>query len=338
MNKTGLILLEGPDGAGKTTLAEHICKRYNGTYIHRTWSKTMDVWEHHTEGLRLANDYLAEGKLVVMDRLYPSEMIYGKAFRNGGQYGDYNARSMERVFLRMAGVMVLAVPKNIEYIKAVHAEKFKKGLEHFDSVSAVAERYVDWAYGSKDRPVDGDLVEQQSALGGFIHLNANYPLVYNVIEDGDYMDDVADEIIARLEITRQRQFSAALDTNTPNVLGHKAMAKFLFIGERVGDPKGWSRWPFYGKRYSPDFLNRALHELRFNETHGAWTNAWDESNCLPKIYAEAPHLKVIPLGREAERRCNQLRIPIHYSVPHPSYAMRFDRANYVEELRKALEL
>lgn len=335
----GLIVLEGPDGAGKTTLAEHICNKYDGLYVHRTWSKTMDVWEHHTEGLRIAHENYRD-RLVVVDRLFPSEMIYGKSLRNGGQYGDYNARSMERVLSRMSPVLGLVVPKNIEYVKDVHRRKWEQGLEHFDTVEDIAVRYVDWVEGSIVRPLNGDLIEQQSGLGGYKELRHDW-VHYDVEQQGAMMDEVADQMIEKLQQRRAAQFDFALDPDTPNVLGHKADAEYLVVGERVGDPSGWSRWPFYGNARSSDFLNRALHENKWNESRAIWTNAWDEANLLPRIYADKSDLKVVCLGREAERRCDQLKIPVHATVTHPSYEMRFNhhgekKPSYAQQLKEVL--
>lgn len=334
----GVIVLEGPDGAGKTTLAEHICEKYDGLYVHRTWSKTMDVWEHHTEGLRIAHDNYKH-RLVVIDRLYPSEMIYGRSLRNGGQYKGHNARSMERVLARMGAVMGLVIPHDIQYVVDTHARKFKAGLEHFPTVEDIAVRYVDWMEGSSDErysELPGDLIEQQTRLGGYKALRNDY-VHYDVTLHGKNMNLAAERFIDRLERRRDTQFVFALDNETPNVLGHKADGEYLFVGERVGDPAGWSRWPFYGKNRSSDFLNRTLHSLDFNESSGIWTNAWDEANLLPRIHGERPDLKVICFGREAERRCEQLRIPVHATVYHPSYAMRFNHYGpYADQLKEAL--
>lgn len=320
----GVIVLEGPDGAGKTTLAEHLCEKYDGLYVHRTWSKTMDVWEHHTEGLRIAHDNYKD-RLVVIDRLFPSEMIYGRSLRSGGQYGNHNARSMDRVLMRMGAVIGLAIPEDVEYVKTVHARKFAQGLEHFDTVEDIAVRYVDWMNGSTDPRynIDGDLIEQQTAMGGYKALRNDW-VHYDVTQHGKHMNLVAERFAEKLQRRRDTQFLFALDPTTPNVLGHKADAEYLIVGERVGDPTGWSRWPFYGNNRSSDYLNKNLHKILWEEKFAVWTNAWDEANLLPRIYAERPDLKVVCLGLEAERRVRQLKIPIYYTVSHPSYSMRFN--------------
>jgi hypothetical protein len=338
---TGVVLLEGPDGAGKTTLAEALCQKYGGHYVHRTWRKGMDVWDHHTEALQLA-DKLSHEQLVVIDRLWPSEAIYGKVFRKESDY-KHNSRAMDRVLLRLATIHVLCVP-DVDYVVETHGQRARAGGEMYSTVQEVAQRYWDWTFGSRyePRPRDGDITEQQAAMGGFLKLR-NDALHYDVNVDGTDLDFFCQKIEAHLRERQASQYAFALDPTTPNCLGHRMEAEYLFVGEQVGDLHSWSRWPFYARTHSPDFLNKALHELAFEEQKGLWNNAWDADNRLIHIWNERarPDLKVIPLGRKAEHRCKALGIPVHAAVPHPSWARRFNHHGqrgytYADQLKEVL--
>lgn len=318
---TGVVVLEGPDGAGKTTLAEELCKRYDGFYVHRTWRKGMDVWDHHTEALQIAHAR-AHQQLVVIDRLWPSEAIYGQIYRGESDY-KHNSRAMDRVLNRMAALYVLCVPRDVDYIKTVHGKRAAAGGEMYSTVDAVAQRYVDWMDGAEILTPVTDIVQQQAQAGGFLKTRSD-ACHYDVTTSGANLPQVCRGIEFLLERRRGKQWPFALDPATPNILGHRADAEFLFVGEQVGDLHAWSRWPFYARTHSPDFINRALHQIAFNEQRGAWTNAWDDDNRLPRIYEDSPHLKVIALGRKAERRCKALKIPVHAELPHPAWARRFN--------------
>lgn len=318
----GVIVLEGPDGAGKTTLAEALCKKYDGHYIHRTWRKGMDVFDHHTEALQIANQ-LAHEQLVVIDRLWPSEAIYGQVYRKESDY-KHNSRAMDRVLLRMSALYVLCVPRNPDYVRTIHARKHAQGLEMYDNIDQVTQRYIDWLDGNELADPVGDIIDQQAHFGGFLNDRGYGAFHYDVEQRGHELDKVVEELAEHLAWYRKQQWSFALDPNTPNILGHKLHAKYLFVGEQLGDLHSWSRWPFYARTHSPDFLNKSLHEIAFPERWGAWTNAWDEDNRLPHIVAASPHLKIVALGRKAERRLNALKIPVHAAVPHPSWARRFN--------------
>lgn len=337
---TGVLVLEGPDGAGKTTLAEALVERYDAHYVHRTWHKGIDVWDHHLEALIIANERSHE-QLVIIDRLHLSEQIYGRIYRGVAQQ-THNVRCFDRVLLKLAAINVMCVPRDLLYVHEVHARKHAAGQELYTTVDAVAKRYVELLDGNiftGDGP--GDYAEQQSRLGGLLWLRPEDTYHYDVTKQGHDLKRVGDELEAQLRKRQADQFTFSRDPAVPNCLGHRREAQYLFVGEQVGDLHSWSRWPFFARTHSPDFLNKALHELAFPENYGVWTNAWDEVNALPRIYAEKPALKVIALGRKAERRCAQLRIPVHAAVPHPSWARRFNHhgergKSYKQQLDEAL--
>jgi cytidylate kinase len=73
-----IIILEGPDGSGKTTLAKKIAKRFDGNRIH-TGGKMYTSKEFHKRVDYLIT--LSKGSAVnVIDRVpWISEMVYSKA-------------------------------------------------------------------------------------------------------------------------------------------------------------------------------------------------------------------------------------------------------------------
>lgn len=78
-----LIIIEGPDCSGKSTLAKHTAIQLNACYIHSTGAKTLHAGMHdyHKSQLQNAEVNLLQGKNVVMDRLWPSELVYGQILR-----------------------------------------------------------------------------------------------------------------------------------------------------------------------------------------------------------------------------------------------------------------
>lgn len=83
----GIIVLEGPDGTGKTTLAEELQDIYGAKVIHATWSPELekDMENYH---LGIINEALSccKDRLVVLDRSWISEFIYSEVYRNGTNY------------------------------------------------------------------------------------------------------------------------------------------------------------------------------------------------------------------------------------------------------------
>ena len=66
------IILEGPDGAGKTTLANQLMEKYGAKYFHSS-SKTENTQDYHIDLL------FNEGN-VVYDRFFIGEYVYSAVF------------------------------------------------------------------------------------------------------------------------------------------------------------------------------------------------------------------------------------------------------------------
>lgn len=81
-----LIIIEGPDCSGKTSLAKFIANKLNAAYFHSTYTPALSgqaQLDHLEQNLKNAEVCLTTSGLdVVMDRHWPSEHVYGKVLRN----------------------------------------------------------------------------------------------------------------------------------------------------------------------------------------------------------------------------------------------------------------
>jgi len=76
--KNPIIILEGPDGSGKTTFA----KNAGGHYLHASYRFRNNMVAYHLWLLKKAIE-LSETDHVVIDRWRLSEIVYGNVFRGG---------------------------------------------------------------------------------------------------------------------------------------------------------------------------------------------------------------------------------------------------------------
>src|ERR1041385_7985183 len=130
----GIVVIEGADASGKTTLASVLVDRYGASYLHSTVRK--EIWRWHVGALRLAVRR-SRDQLVVLDRLWLSELVYGSVFRGGPAY-DVGARCLDRVLRRFGAVTVLCAPRDLE----AQEKRWRDGRaagkhEHFDRVKEV---------------------------------------------------------------------------------------------------------------------------------------------------------------------------------------------------------
>lgn len=83
------LIIEGPDGAGKTTLAHDLCKRYGMAYHHEGPPPNPGAFEHY-------RSLLDWPEPTVFDRLHVGELVYGPLLRGGSQLTLEQANLLNR--------------------------------------------------------------------------------------------------------------------------------------------------------------------------------------------------------------------------------------------------
>jgi hypothetical protein len=335
----GIIVLEGPDGGGKTTLAATFGELYGARVLHATRYLPHRMWLRHVAYLRYACK-LAQDRLVVLDRGWISECVYGATFRGGARF-PHSARALDRVLLRHAAIHVMCLPRDLEVVVQNHARRAAGGGELFKTVREVAVRYEDLWSGSVVRPVTGDYVEQLSARGGVAQRGDWFRYDYT----RDDREQFARSMIRELRVQREPcddQDPRLLDHAYPNLVGCHQSARLLLVGEELGDRgRSGMPWPFCANDQSPEYLNRALSRIGFDETEAIWTNARTPDQWLPRLRTWSaryrPELVPVALGRVAERYLKNAGFEGIRHVRHPQHARRFDHhGQYHEELREVL--
>jgi hypothetical protein len=333
----GIILLEGADCSGKTTLARHLVDAYGARYLHGRVFK--DMWRSHVAMVRLALRWADEG-LVVIDRLWLSELIYGQIYRGGPSY-DLGARCLDRVLQRTGTVTVLCAPRDQRAQLVRHADRAALGGEAFTKIQDVVALYADLRDGNVARPGDGYLGQ----LTRFCDYTTRRDVVvYDLDTDGGRLKRFGAALVAQVEALRVNQLPAALRSDKQNLTGNLTTATVLLVGDHKAieacamGPRG-PRWPFcwHDGRSDATWLNAALHAIAHDETTTLITNAHYTDDYLPKLLA-CP-LRVVALGHHAEDRLRALGHVPDARVKHPPHYQRFyhaELADYAARLRIAI--
>lgn len=139
MNNSRIIILEGPDGGGKTTLAQRLAKEHHFRVI-KTGPPQPGENLLRSYSFSLASA-LADDRPVVFDRHYLGESIYGPILREADTLGEYGRDLLERV-CRARGVRVLVVLPNYERVYDAWAKKTEDLVEDPGQLHHVYQRYT----------------------------------------------------------------------------------------------------------------------------------------------------------------------------------------------------
>lgn len=141
----GIIILDGPDACGKTTLANKFIEKYGGTYIHLTYRFADKMPIYHAAMLRKALK-LSKSQLVIIDRLHVSEYIYAKVFRGGTKW-PWMLPMFNSLCRELNIPIIVCAPSTVKRGIEWFEETKSKRFEMYDDISKVIQEYID--YGNK---------------------------------------------------------------------------------------------------------------------------------------------------------------------------------------------
>lgn len=284
-----LIILEGVDGGGKSTLAQLLYERLRNDLGCRVLTRGQPKATPLEEYILDLDTYEpGSGEHVVCDRWHVGEMVYGPLYRSASRVGPVEDLYIE-MFLRAKGALVVLCHEDTDTITARLRSRGEDFLQH-EHVEHVQEWYLEWLH-------------RTSVIA--IAVSAGEASVDLILKWA---------IRADLEATRTiAPFSTYVGPPAPSV---------LLLGERRGNGQGAEEKhrtafvPYAGTsgRYLLESLlagcPRVVHRIGL-------ANALEEDQGVSQLSR-----RVVTLGRAAHRRLQEWYIP-HGEVPHPQFVRRF---------------
>lgn len=314
-------VLEGPDGTGKTTLAEYMAAQHGFTYAHCGPPET-DAVDFYLDRLREN-----EGP-VVSDRLHVGSWVYGTAFRNGPDMTDYEEWALEGYLLARGTVLVYCI-----VARDVVEQNLVRGPDNEDARTYEA---------PEKRELLRKLYDEYMRRTALLVVRYSYT-------DGD-MEDVARTVVDILQSDEslRPRFEAGM-------IGNSTTPTLVLVGEQPnGRPQTINRFRPLGDRV----MRRALRMIaRIHDRGGAFSRGpagrylfqtlraaglglydvcilnavqWDGRTISDLVEEDDGWFKritdagaeVVALGRVAARELERAGIS-YREAPHPSYVRRF---------------
>ena len=337
----GLIILDGPDGAGKTTLAKRIIERHGGTYLHLTYRWKNNMFEYHTAALHHAISK-CEKELVIIDRLWMSEVIYSTVYRGKSQW-PHMGRMMDRVIRKHAGMYVMCFAESMKFHNDMFMKLKTERVEMYNDTADVWALYYTLYHGGLTQSEYGIDYFEDLAQGPGMKARGDV-WKYSIDNEGRDMDGYIDRLMTCLVLRKGEQYKDALVGGYHNVLGYAPEAKYLFVGDKLSPARyNHVAWPFYAYKNSSLFLCEQLSIMGFDETEACWTNINEPDGAdVVEIMTSYYKLDVIYFGREALlglRDYNFSARPFRIEgTSHPAWHKRFKAKEdgLAEEIKEAI--
>lgn len=282
-----LIIVEGPDGGGKTTLSRQLAKQHGAAYTHLgPFKGVKHIGRLYVEAMLPA---LLGHQPVVLDRSWWSEPVYGAAFRGGrSRLSPVELRMLDRVALRCRARLVMCLPSVETCLTVFRQRRGQEMLEREEQLRQVHQGY------------------RQT-----IHDTALDVQVFNY-ERGPFEP--------RVELGSVPHSVACRSA------GHLA-AGLLLVGEGLGpvkEPDPLHQYPFvsFSRAGCSQWLTAQLLDAGVNENQLCWANA-DDPGLEALLSGDDGLTTVHALGQAAAVRLRELGRPDARAWPHPQHHKRF---------------
>lgn len=312
-NTRAITIFEGPDGAGKSTLAQEYAQLTRARYVHHGPYKQVG------DGLgRMFVESMLPALLgyqdVVLDRCWLSEPIYADAFRGGNdRVGMARARLLDRLALRCGAVVVKCLPP-WAFVKETFNSR--KAEEYLDDDAQLLAVYGDYQHGLNTHlhEVEHDYTQ---------HLNKPLSLV------------VMNDVKPLVEMQRSKSPCHSIRVNTAGNWD----APIVIVGKDFGEHKNNDavyQWPFGSLNGNgcSFWLARELEEAGISEQSLLWVNAGELAK-VPEFFDWHAGKRFISLGDTATCAL-QDHGQSYYPAPHPQYWKRF-KSGFEYPLMKILK-
>lgn len=301
-----LIILEGTDGAGKTTLAKQLVTEVEAhgeshEILHAGPPETgLSVFEQYALPLLERREQIAKpDHLLILDRWHLGELIYGPLLRGKSALEPEQFAYLELLLQSLGAVKVVVNATDSAIRSRVGAHR--DDLVSVDQAIAIKEKFLSLALRYQTWGIVIPEAYKTSEI------------VFTLLRSAT-LDNNASRLLA--------SFPGYVGSTTPNL---------LLVGD---EPSGWQvgdpiRPAFYPdvNGSSSNYLLRSLL-ANGNVINVGFCNANDGTDVMG-LWRTLWRPLVVALGKNASTTLHRLNID-HTVVPHPQWVRRFHHRSHVE--------
>jgi hypothetical protein len=295
-----VIILEGPDGAGKTTLADMLVSYYGFARWHTNKPKPEEyVFKTYTDLLVKALDH---DQPVVFDRLHLGETIYGPVMRGIDLLGPLGMRLINRIITARDVKFIVCLPDKGRFRRTFDS-RGDDYVQQYEKASTIYDMYLDYA-NTNALDIYNYAEESESTRNRLLFapgLSLPVGCVGNPNACWLIVGEAVNHKVLQHDLPFHQLANSSLFLNQALALTHKQESHFAFTNAYL---------------------------------HGTTTQ-----RDLKAIVDRMPKFRnAVALGRIAERVCKNFGIEYQY-VEHPSCAKRFkfqQMDDYANKLKEAM--
>ena len=135
------IIIEGPDGAGKTTLAKQLLRSHpNSKYLHfgcPNEQEALYYWRVYAKALLQADST----KVTILDRSWYSDMVYGPIMRNRLEMVPETVDILEQLVIKNGGGLVIYCTADVNILWKRCQERGENYIKTIDRLRDIADKY-----------------------------------------------------------------------------------------------------------------------------------------------------------------------------------------------------
>lgn len=156
-----MVIVEGPDGAGKTKLCKAISKHFDLEIVAPQKNGQMPIVPVRNRVYRALGKAVQGHKPAkIYDRLYLSELVYGHVIRGETAFSEPEKAFIDKVILSLGCPVVFCIPDYDTCVENLEKVDQMKGVkENFEAIYEMYSRFADaWISAPAVRGGSGAIV------------------------------------------------------------------------------------------------------------------------------------------------------------------------------------